>query len=446
MSRSLHVVPTSWSIHAIGTPPRCLLVVGEDCELSVIDLSRLADKDETVREECKSHIARASQDWGFFQDDLVEKSSQGSFTQQGRDDILATAIGRPKKPGYVRGVGGGVGIKQFFGGATQRVTLAQLTESDQKVLRNEFKKELFPELRDELLSEIKSEIASLGLAIQGPPKGAPPVVAITKGICPLPEESGDGVDVPVDYISKKTNIVTPPQPPLSPLQQLGASVVTMGSKTIVIHMPPELTCKTGTTTLFVCHTDICEIVIGNDLLSTTVLRVWNLYLHHLSIERKNATIYGFLDPVIIQSVGNKSEEVKKYLTEMFEKASKEVYLSTQILNSWSMEAISRLWGIPSVSRKKMQIVTPNVREVDLCSVFYDFAILMRNWLVGLPKLIKATCYKCGYYVMKHMHTIICTNITDSWNKIFNDSSPMEAPDIEDIRTKWASFILSVSKL
>ncbi|KAG2410016.1 Kinesin-like protein [Vigna angularis] len=140
----------NWSIHAIGTPPRCLLVVGEDCELSVIDLSRLADKDETVREECKSHIARASQDWGFFQ-----------------------VISR-------------------------KVTLAQLTESDQKVLRNEFKKELFPELRDELLSEIKSEIASLGLAIQGPPKGAPPVVAITKGICPLPEESGDGVDVPVD--------------------------------------------------------------------------------------------------------------------------------------------------------------------------------------------------------------------------------------------------------
>ncbi|BAT92739.1 hypothetical protein VIGAN_07155900, partial [Vigna angularis var. angularis] len=89
----------------------------------------------------------------------------------------------------------------------------------------------------------------------------------------------------------------------------------------------ELTCKTTTTTLFVCHRDICEIVIGNDLLSTTVLQVWNLYLHHLCIERRNATIYGFLDPVIIQSVGNKSEDVQKYLIEMFEKAGKEVYLA-----------------------------------------------------------------------------------------------------------------------
>ncbi|XP_022638492.1 uncharacterized protein LOC106766302 [Vigna radiata var. radiata] len=122
-------------------------------------------------------------------DDLVEKSSQGSFTQQGREDILATAIGRPEHPRYVRGVGGGVGIKQFFGGTTRKVTLAQLSESDKNALRNEFMKELFPKLKDELLSEIKSEIASLGLAIQGQPKGTPPIVSSTKG---------DGVDVPVD--------------------------------------------------------------------------------------------------------------------------------------------------------------------------------------------------------------------------------------------------------
>ncbi|WVZ24868.1 hypothetical protein V8G54_003412 [Vigna mungo] len=74
----------------------------------------------------------------------------------------------------------------------------RLDPTFQMVLRNEFKKELFPQLRDELLSEIKSEIASLGLTIQGPAKGAPPVGASTKGSCPLPEESGDGVDVPVD--------------------------------------------------------------------------------------------------------------------------------------------------------------------------------------------------------------------------------------------------------
>ncbi|WVZ25824.1 hypothetical protein V8G54_004368 [Vigna mungo] len=289
----------------------------------------------------------------------AKKRSKGSFTQEARDDILAVAIGRPEHPGYICGVGQGVGLEQFFGGPTR------------KVLRNEFKKEMFPELRDELLAEIKSEIASLGLVIQVPPKGASHVASIkgscplpeesgdgadgscplpkesgdgadiaslglaiqvppkgashvvsTKGSCPLPKESGDGADVPIDCelyvddphlhlvaldikdssarvplpseevqtvgqapgnfiiwparlakpildISKKTNIVTPPQPQLSPLQQLGASVVTMGNKTIELDMPPELTCKIATTTLFICRRDICEIVTGNDLLSTT---------------------------------------------------------------------------------------------------------------------------------------------------------------------------------
>jgi len=50
-------------------------------------------------------------------------------------------------------------------------------------------------------------------------------------------------------------------------------------------------------------------------------------LYHLCIEKKNANVYGFLDPIIIQSVGNRSEEVQKYLTEIFGKARKEVYLA-----------------------------------------------------------------------------------------------------------------------
>ncbi|KOM34824.1 hypothetical protein LR48_Vigan02g097400 [Vigna angularis] len=185
-----------------------------------------------------------------------------------------------------------------------------------------------------------------------------------------------------------------------------------------------------------------RLLFGNDLLSTTVLQVLNLYLHHLCIERRNATIYGFLDPVIIQSVGNKSEEVQKYLIEMFEKVGKEVYLAPYLHKGhWqllvivpdrslvvllcslhkkantlsiknileaSLEAHSRLQGVPSVFRKNMQIITPNCRR-------------------------QLSRYECGYYVLKHIHTIICTNITESWNKIFNDSSPMEDTDIEDIR-------------
>ncbi|KAH1036042.1 hypothetical protein GYH30_055820 [Glycine max] len=40
----------------------------EECELPLIDVSRLAESgDEVRREECKSEIFKASQEWGFFQ-------------------------------------------------------------------------------------------------------------------------------------------------------------------------------------------------------------------------------------------------------------------------------------------------------------------------------------------------------------------------------------------
>ncbi|KAA8515467.1 hypothetical protein F0562_018922 [Nyssa sinensis] len=42
------------------------LVIVEECELPLIDLSRL-NRGELEREECKREIAKASQEWGFFQ-------------------------------------------------------------------------------------------------------------------------------------------------------------------------------------------------------------------------------------------------------------------------------------------------------------------------------------------------------------------------------------------
>ncbi|MED6173942.1 hypothetical protein PIB30_064408 [Stylosanthes scabra] len=44
-----------------------VVVVVEECELPVIDLSQLEAREEKTREECKSQIARASEEWGFFQ-------------------------------------------------------------------------------------------------------------------------------------------------------------------------------------------------------------------------------------------------------------------------------------------------------------------------------------------------------------------------------------------
>ena len=51
------------------------------------------------------------------QDSFEDQATQGSFVPHGRQDVLTTAIGRPKHPGRVRVAGVGVTIKQYFGSA-----------------------------------------------------------------------------------------------------------------------------------------------------------------------------------------------------------------------------------------------------------------------------------------------------------------------------------------
>ncbi|XP_052724022.1 uncharacterized protein LOC128193876 [Vigna angularis] len=75
-------------------------------------------------------------------DSLVEQSSQGQFTQEGRQDILATAIGRPEHPGRVRGAGTGIGIRQFFGSSSRPYSYEKMKEEIRKEMTQEITKKV----------------------------------------------------------------------------------------------------------------------------------------------------------------------------------------------------------------------------------------------------------------------------------------------------------------
>lgn len=78
---------------------------------------------------------------------MVEQHTQGTFIPDGRHDVLAAAFGRPEHPGRVRGIGFGVGIRDFFGrcshGSTSSVSdrvLEQLMKKmTQEVTQNVMK-------------------------------------------------------------------------------------------------------------------------------------------------------------------------------------------------------------------------------------------------------------------------------------------------------------------
>ncbi|CAJ2660611.1 unnamed protein product [Trifolium pratense] len=83
-------------------------------------------------------------------DSLVEKTSQGTFVPEGRNDILTEAIGRPEHSGFIRGVGGGLGIRQYFGppprGSTPRVFSSEQIQTIKVELTQQIKEELMQNL------------------------------------------------------------------------------------------------------------------------------------------------------------------------------------------------------------------------------------------------------------------------------------------------------------
>ncbi|KOM43868.1 hypothetical protein LR48_Vigan05g147300 [Vigna angularis] len=131
------------------------------------------------------------------------------------------------------------------------------------------------------------------------------------------------------------------------LEQLGVLAVKISLSPIELQMPPEVTNRTSSLSFFICQRDIFEILSGTDM-----------YLHRLTIEKKNDHIYGFIDPVAIQGVGNQGEEVQNYLLEAFVNGKKQVYLAPYLQQV--VEAYSKLQGTHIVSRKKLQFIAPTI--------------------------------------------------------------------------------------
>lgn len=105
-------------------------------------------------------------------DSLEEQEAQGSFTPSGRMDILAASIGKPDYPGRVRGVGKGVGLKQYFGPISRNSPemisreefhglLAKVKEETQAEVCQKLES-LMAELRDEFKSMVANMVAGQG--------------------------------------------------------------------------------------------------------------------------------------------------------------------------------------------------------------------------------------------------------------------------------------------
>jgi len=90
----------------------------------------------------------------------VQQSSQGSFVSQGRQDILTEAIGIPEHPGRVHTVGFGVGVRQFFGLASQSSSSKTPATPDHLA---KIREDLRREMREEIRREMEQVRSSMGM-------------------------------------------------------------------------------------------------------------------------------------------------------------------------------------------------------------------------------------------------------------------------------------------
>lgn len=80
----------------------------------------------------------------------MDLSSQGSFVSRGKNDILATAIGKPDHPGRVRTAGRGVGLKKYFGGVARTSSSSSQFDPTQMMKQME---QLFEKKMEERVSK-----------------------------------------------------------------------------------------------------------------------------------------------------------------------------------------------------------------------------------------------------------------------------------------------------
>lgn len=143
-----------------------------------------------------------------LQDSLVEKTSEGKFVPQGRRDILAEAIDRPEHPGRVRAVGGGVGIRQYFGPISHDAAFTPFVLNSKQI------EAIKTDLREQLMRDISS-IPAFSQLHPNFQKSTPStnIPASTKGSCcavPSIPEDEEEEDIPEEcelYVDNNHHIV-----------------------------------------------------------------------------------------------------------------------------------------------------------------------------------------------------------------------------------------------
>nr|KYP42586.1 Brain protein 44-like protein [Cajanus cajan] len=135
-------------------------------------------------------------------------------------------------------------------------------------------------------------------------------------------------DIVTSPKGKGTVIVTPSRnlPPIKRLWRLVADMED-DEQPKQLPWPPEVFNMSSKVPLYISQSDISEITNGHYMLNISILQLWLIFIHKLSVDKGNDHIYGFLEPESIQKSGNKVEEIQAYIQNWMSESNKKVYLA-----------------------------------------------------------------------------------------------------------------------
>ncbi|KAL5134382.1 hypothetical protein HKD37_03G007557 [Glycine soja] len=425
------------------------------------------------------------------QDSFEEQATQGSFVPHGRQDVLATAIGRPEHPGRVRGIGAGVTIKQYFGSAPRTSRSASSLPPDElhqltQQIRDQLEESITEKVTRQVMasfSHLQSQMQSQGLAVPLEPLVGPgpsgPRVSI-KGSCVDPSgndpKTGDsdrcGLYIEADparlvaiggvyegsTVVHNTHLL---------LGQVKVSVEEVRDADALVPVPTDEVSLVGQArhTFLAWPTHLVkslsqQVAVSppkpppkpdpevDDPLYLMTLTIPELFLRPYMV-RWDATVFGVISPLhkarrplrnrtwwsMSQhiSVTVVDSSIQRFRQSQFESESyiKSWMQSSQrdvYLRAYLNGPDNYLKGIINSAIKGLDDA-PQPKSKDPA-----------RWIVVKCNRQKGTT-GCGYYVMHWMSTIILGSFRNNWDAYFNDPRPLEPERLKALRIQWAQFYL-----
>ncbi|KAJ1407428.1 Papain-like cysteine peptidase superfamily [Sesbania bispinosa] len=189
---------------------------------------------------------------------------------------------------------------------------------------------------------------------------------------------------------------------------------------IQLQLDPDVIGRHTSIPFYISQRDMLDLVMGNEMINISTLQLWLMYLHRLCTSKGIVDKYGFIDPLHIQSTGNKTKDIQSYIQSRICIVRKECYLTPYLH--------SEHW--------QLMIICPRQNcVVFLCSLGNKPKKDIRT-LVDLA--IEA------WHLLEGRHSGSRKKTTWICPSIFTSTDPFTEEEFDDIRKRLAIYLLEVS--